>query len=341
MSDPVSDLSPVSHPNPLLNSSRGIKSFHAKGGMWPTLRRALLGVALGLMAACGETSSQTTTPDQAPATANAPSSEVANNAPGQALENILSAQDETTQGRYDQRHPKETLEFFAIEPGMTVVEALPGGGWYSKILLPYLGEDGKLIGANYALDLWPNFSFADDAYLARMATWTNDWPNTAAEWVDADAAAIDAFVFGDLPSELHGTADAVLMVRALHNMARFADKRDYLGEALGNVYDVLKPGGVLGIVQHQAREDKPDEWANGSRGYLKKAFVIEQMEKAGFEFVATSDVNENPADQPGEDDIVWRLPPSLATSGENPELRTQLSAIGESNRMTLKFKKPE
>ena len=85
----------------------------------------------------------------------------------------------------------------------------------------------------------------------------------------------------------------------------------------------------------------PDDWADGSRGYLKKGFVIEKMERAGFEFVAGADFNANDKDQPSTDDIVWRLPPSLATSRENPELRAQLEAIGESNRMTLKFRKPE
>jgi predicted methyltransferase len=85
----------------------------------------------------------------------------------------------------------------------------------------------------------------------------------------------------------------------------------------------------------------PDEFADGSRGYLKKGFVIAAAEKAGFEFVAESDVNANPKDQPSEDDIVWRLPPTLGTSGEDPELRAELEAVGESNRMTLKFRKPE
>ena len=84
-----------------------------------------------------------------------------------------------------------------------------------------------------------------------------------------------------------------------------------------------------------------DEYADGSKGYLKKAFVIAAAEAAGFEFVAESDINANPKDQPSEDDIVWRLPPSLATSAENPELRAELEAVGESNRMTLRFGKPE
>ena len=84
----------------------------------------------------------------------------------------------------------------------------------------------------------------------------------------------------------------------------------------------------------------PDAWADGSRGYLKKQFVIDRMTEAGFEFVAESAVNENPNDRPTEEDIVWRLPPSYGTSGEDPEKRAAMDEIGESNRMTLKFRKP-
>jgi predicted methyltransferase len=111
--------------------------------------------------------------------------------------------------------------------------------------------------------------------------------------------------------------------------------------ALQDAYTALKPGGVFGIVQHEARENVPDDWADGSRGYLKKSFVIEQVEKAGFEFVAENDVNTNDKDQPTADDVVWRLPPSLRGSRDDPEQRAAMEAIGESNRMTLKFIRPE
>ena len=94
-------------------------------------------------------------------------------------------------------------------------------------------------------------------------------------------------------------------------------------------------------MQHQAREDKSDDWADGSRGYLKKSFVIEQAEQAGFVFEAESGINENPADQPGADDVVWRLPPSLRVDDDDAERKAAMQAIGESNRMTLRFRKPE
>ena len=85
----------------------------------------------------------------------------------------------------------------------------------------------------------------------------------------------------------------------------------------------------------------PDDWADGSKGYLKRQFVIEQIEQAGFEFVAESDMNANDNDQPGTDDFVWRLPPTFATSRDDPDLKAQYEAVGESNRMTLKFRKPQ
>ncbi len=256
------------------------------------------------------------------------------------LDQVLAAQPDEVRARYDQRHPKETLEFFGIQPGMTVVEALPGAGWYSKILVPYLGADGRLIGANYAHDMWPKFGFFDQAFIDSMATWTTDWPQQAQEWHGENGATVDAFDFGSMPEAMAGQADAVLLVRALHNLARFEADGGYLTTALGDVYRVLKPGGIVGVVQHEARADKPDEWAGGSRGYLKRQFVIDRMTAAGFEFIAASEVNQNPADQPDADDVVWRLPPTLATSRENPELRAQMEAIGESNRMTLLFRKP-
>jgi len=257
------------------------------------------------------------------------------------LVTVLDAQPEDVRARYQYRHPKETLEFFGIEPGMTVVEGLPGRGWYTKILLPYLGIDGHLIGATYAMDMWPNFAFANAEFLKTQSTWTTDWPVSAEEWRDNDSATVAAFNFGAMPESVTGTADAVFLARVLHNLANFEDEGGFLTEAMADAYAALKPGGVLGVVQHQARDDMSDEFADGSHGYLKKSFVIAVAEQAGFEFVAESAINENPKDQPGDEDVVWRLPPSLGTSQDNPELKAEMEAIGESNRMTLKFRKPQ
>lgn len=257
------------------------------------------------------------------------------------LEMVLKAQAPEAHGRYQYRHPRETLEFFGIEPGQTVIEALPGGGWYSKILAPYLGKDGKLIGADYPLDMYKNFGFYNEEFAETKKTWVTDWSADAAGWSGPDGAGVAAFVFGALPTEMEGTADAVLFVRAMHNLARFEGDGGFLTEAINDAYRALKPGGIVGIVQHEARPDTSDEWASGKSGYLKKDFLIQQMSKGGFEFVAESDINANAEDQPAESDIVWRLPPSLATSKKDPELAARLAAIGESNRMTLKFRKVE
>lgn len=255
---------------------------------------------------------------------------------------LLDAQPDEVKARYQYRHPQETLEFFGIEPGMTIVEGLPGRGWYTKVLLPYLGSEGHLVGANYPLDLWPNFPFATEEFMAEMSQWLEKWPADAEEWRGEDGASVGAFWFGEMPEDVAGTADAVFFARVLHNVARFQDegKGDYLDMALADAYNALKPGGIFGVVQHHARDDMPDDWANGANGYLKKQFVIDQVVAAGFELVAESDMNANDNDQPTTDDFVWRLPPTLATSGEDEELKATYNAVGESNRMTLKFRKP-
>ena len=144
-----------------------------------------------------------------------------------------------------------------------------------------------------------------------------------------------------MPETMANSADAVVFIRALHNVARFENKGEYLTKALNDAFSVLKPGGILGVVQQKAPETMTDEWASGARGYLKQTFVIAKMQDAGFEFVASSDINHNPKDQPGAEDIVWRLPPSLSTSREDAKLKENMQAVGESSRMTLTFKKPK
>ena len=256
------------------------------------------------------------------------------------LSAILAAQPEAVQDRYVYRHPEETLNFFGIKPGMTVVEVLPGGGWYSKLLLPHLGTEGQLVGANYPRDIWPLFGFFSEERIAKLATWTTDWPAEAQEWRSDNSASVSAFEFGKASESLRGTADAVLFFRALHNLARFENQGEFLTTAIAESYNVLKPGGIAGVVQHHAPDSASDEWADGSRGYLKKAFVITKMQAAGFEFLASSDVNANSKDEPTVEDVVWRLPPTLRGAKDDAEQAAKMLAIGESNRMTLKFRKP-
>ena len=299
------------------------------------MRLTSLTLIIALLAACGNQESNPTA--EAAAVETPPAVEAAPTV--DKLAEVLAQQPEEAQARYAYRNPKATLEFFGIEPGMTVAEVLPGGGWYTKVLLPYLGSEGHVLGVNYATSLWPNFPFANEEYLARIATWTETWPAGAEEWRDESSASVGAAVFGEIPEDQKGSADAVLFFRALHNMARF-DSEPFLQNAMQDAFDLLKPGGVVGIVQHEARAEMPDAWANGSAGYLKREFVIAQMEAVGFEFTGASDVNENPADQPTAEEVVWRLPPSLRGSDDNEEQKAAMLAIGESNRMTLKFTKP-
>lgn len=259
----------------------------------------------------------------------------------QLLDAALDAQPEEAKARYQYRNPKETLEFFGVAPGMTVVETLPGGGWYSKILIPYLGDEGTLIGADYSVDMWGNFGgFATEEFLEGKKTWPETWVADATEWLGENETSLNAFAFGSRDESLDGTVDAFLMIRAIHHLNRFnTDEKDYMVEALGDAYALLKPGGILGVVAHRSPEENSDEWAKGDNGYNKQSDVIAWAEAAGFELVASSDINANPKDTPVEGDVVWRLPPSLGTSRENPDLRAEMQAIGESDRMTLKFRK--
>ena len=260
-----------------------------------------------------------------------------------SLADVLAAQSDEMKARYQYRHPQETMEFFGIESGMTVVEGLPGGGWYTHLLAPLLGSNGHIIAVNYPIEMWALFPFGNEEFVQRMSTWATDFPAGVDEWRDDNSAGVSAYTFGSIPNELAGTADVVLFARVLHNLANFenAGEGEFLTTALADVYSMLKPGGVFGVVQHEARAEMGDEFANGTHGYLKKDFVIAQVEAAGLEFVGEIAINANENDQPSASDIVWRLPPTYFGADDNEELRAAMDEIGESNRMTLKFRKPE
>ncbi len=304
----------------------------------------LIGAATFALAACSAEKETHSTPQEVPK-AETPvveeTTEVEEVAKPRDLDAILASQPENAQERYQYRNPKETLEFFGIEPGMTVVEVLPGGGWYSKILLPYLGTDGMLVGADYNLEMWPLFGgFANDDFLEKRKSWVETWAMDAEEWRDETSAPVRAVALGAIPGEYADSADAVLMVRAFHHLNRFEDAGGFRSAALADVMTVLKPGGIVGIVQHRAPEDIDDAWANGDNGYVKQSVIVTVMEEAGFEFVEASEINANLKDQPTTEDMVWRLPPTLGTSKEDAELEAKMKEIGESDRMTLMFRKP-
>ena len=236
------------------------------------------------------------------------------------------------------RHPVETLNFFQVKPGMAVAEALPGGGWYSNILANYLGKDGALYGINYVDSMWARFGFFNEEAIAGRIAATKEFPSVVAGFTD-NGIKTDGFTFDTVPQELTGKLDRVLFVRALHNLSRFEDDAGTMTQALKATHQMLKTGGMVGVVQHHVPESVPDESARGNRGYMKASRVKAAFKAAGFELVASSDVNSNPKDKPANDEIVWRLPPSLLGARDDEEKRKAMEAIGESNRMTLLFKK--
>jgi predicted methyltransferase len=242
--------------------------------------------------------------------------------------------------RNDARNPVQTLEFFQIAPGMIVAEALPGSGWYSKILANYLGSDGKLYGINYNDDMWSRFGFFSEDRIQQAIERTEKFSDMVSEFAEEAPQSI-GFTFNTAPNEFSGTVDRVVFIRALHNLNRFENEAGTMSEALATAKMLLKDDGLVGVVQHQAPETNLDKWADGSAGYLKKSAVIEAFKKAGFELVSESNVNENANDIPTENDAVWRLPPSYNGTADDPILKAKVNAIGESTRMTLLFKKAQ
>ncbi|WP_251359438.1 class I SAM-dependent methyltransferase [Kangiella sp. TOML190] len=254
------------------------------------------------------------------------------------LKSVMDARSAEDKQRDTWRKPAETLAFFRVEPGMTVAEVLPGGGWYSKIIADYLGSQGTLYGINYDEDIWPRFGFFNEARIKELVASTAKFPETVAK-VSNSGVKARGFTFSNAPNELAGTVDRVLVIRALHNLNRFESEGQYRSKAIKAMHALLKKGGMVGLVQHKIPETADDAGANGQRGYLKQSDVIEMFENQGFELVMSSDMHANPKDQPSATDVVWRLAPSFATSRDNPELKAKMQAIGESNRMTLLFRK--
>jgi predicted methyltransferase len=254
------------------------------------------------------------------------------------LDQIIASRSEEDRARDPARHPAETLRFLQVTPGLTVAESLPGSGWYTRILAPYLGGKGTLYGMSYADRMWPMFSIATDEWIKSRKERVKNFPEAVREYTD-NGIATRAFTFATVPPKVAGTVDRVLLIRALHNLHRFEAQAGTLTQAMAAIRGMLKADGLVGVVQHRAPESATDEWADGNNGYLKQSAVIDLFEKAGFELVASSEINANPRDKPGPEDDVWRLPPSLRTSKDNPELRDAMLAIGESDRMTLLFRK--
>lgn len=241
-----------------------------------------------------------------------------------ALASDIRAED---RARDAYRNPRETLAFFGVEPGMTVVDFMPAGGWYSRVLVPYLGSNGTYIGMNPPI--------AEDAtgYFASMRNADQTFPGQVAEWVSGGGANPVGINAGSVPAEMHGTVDRIMIFRSMHSMWRFG----WLRETLEDMRALLKDDGLIGVVQHRAKADAPYSYTDGSKGYLREADVIAMFQLHGFDLVSKSEVNANPNDPANHADGVWMLPPGMR--GATDETRAAMQAIGESDRMTLLFRK--
>ena len=227
------------------------------------------------------------------------------------------------------RHPKETLEFFGLRRDMTVVEIWPGGGWYTDILAPVLKGAGKLYAAQYGANAaFPYQREEMDALRAKLER----APEVYGE------VTLTALGFPDeLQIAPRESADLVVTFRNVHNWFDPNYGRDANRLAFVAMFDALKPGGTLGIVDHRW-PDPATEDPQAANGYMSEERTIEYAEAAGFEFVGRSDVNRNPRDTHDHPNGVWTLPPDLAV--RDPGDRQKYLDIGESDRFTLKFVKP-
>ncbi|MDE2090349.1 MAG: class I SAM-dependent methyltransferase [Gammaproteobacteria bacterium] len=241
-----------------------------------------------------------------------------------SLDQVLRGtwRDPANVARDQYRHPKQTLEFFGLTPHMTVVQLWPGGGWYTEILAPLLGDHGQLIDAAVPAK-GDSESDGTVKYLAKLK---------ADPEVYGKVKVVDFSPPAMLDLGPDGSADMVLTFRNLHNW----QARSQLGNVFQAAFKVLKHGGVLGVVEHRAAPGKRVGQVFKT-GYMPEDYVIEEVEKVGFRLVGQSGINANPRDTRDYPRGVWTLPPTYA---EGDKHHAKYQAIGESDRMTLKFVKP-
>ncbi|WP_306252585.1 class I SAM-dependent methyltransferase [Parvularcula sp. IMCC14364] len=279
--------------------------------------------ALFLVTACGGGGGQVESPE----------TETSPAVTGMTIEAAVAAEtrDADNKARDAFRNPAQTLTFFGVEPDMTVVEIWPGGGWYTEIIAPYLASGG---GTYIAAGFDPNG--ASERGLARIAAFNDTFTGKPDIYGDVEVSAFSA---RSGPIAVSNSADVVLTFRNVHNWM----SGGYTDKAFADFYDVLKPGGVLGVVEHRLPADREQD-PEGRSGYVREDIVIGFAEATGFELVEVSQINANPADTADHPFGVWTLPPSARTSATrepDPDFdRTPYDAIGESDRMTLKFRKP-
>ena len=243
------------------------------------------------------------------------------------LDSVIAGEhrDAGNRARDQYRHPKETLEFFGITPDMIVVEIWPGS-YYTEILAPYLADNGKYIAA---VSSSANGSARSRRGLAGYLNFLVEKNDTVG------GTEVREFVYPDsLELAPTGTADMVLTFRNVHNwMGRKAEFA-----IMAAAYKALKPGGVLGVVEHRLDGGEGvEEGQDARRGYVREGYAVQIAREAGFEVVDASEVNANAKDNKNHPSGVWTLPPRLARGEED---REKYLAIGESDRFTLKFRKP-
>ena len=245
-----------------------------------------------------------------------------------ALDRALAGdhRSEANRARDAWRHPKETLEFFGLRQDMTVMEVWPGGGgWFTEVLAPTLRDKGKLILASWDPKSESKYVQENSRKLAAKL----------AERPDVyDRVTMAAL---QNPNELKpvpdNSVDMVLTFRNIHSWMG----NDAAEEMFAAMFAALKPGGILGVTEHRAGNDQPQD-PKGKSGYVRTDYAIALAKAAGFELVGESEINANPKDTKDHPNGVWSLPPTLRGGDVD---RDKFVAIGESDRMTLKFRKPD
>jgi predicted methyltransferase len=245
---------------------------------------------------------------------------------GEGLASVVAGEHRSAanKARDQYRHPVETLTFFGITPKATVVELWPFGGWYTEILAPYL-KDG---GMYYAAAMDPASTNANDMrYNEGLNKILTAHPDLYSK-VHLSVLAKDKMQIAP-----EGSADLVVSFRNIHNWVWSGMERDVFAAA----FRALKPGGVLGIVEHRNNDPNYEPKVPG-QAYVGEDYAVQLIESAGFKLVARSDINNNPKDTKDHPRGVWTLPPSYALGDQD---RAKYAAIGESDRFTLKFAKPK